>query len=182
MVLKTENQNFRNKKTTIPDEYYQVIVNSIKGSFYKQVRLRIAFFLLAITGISVKKLLFIKVGQLESLIENKFILIRNNSKKIFLSEKGKQVLKERKDDFILFKQYKTSPQDFVFSSKKKPDKKISRETLTKEINNHLKLVAHQMNDFPVWTSYPFRQRYFTSMWLDLSEDDIKFMHRTISED
>lgn len=52
----------------------------------------------------------------------------------------------------------------IFTAEKKPNEFFRRETLTKEINTALWLVAQELENQPNIASHSFRAGYITELW------------------
>ena len=85
------------------------------------------------TGIRICELLSLKVGQLETLLEEGWISIDRlkrgpSNHKAFLTWEGKKLVKDRKRDFEFLFLMK-SKDSYVFTSDRKPNQMLSRQTL-----------------------------------------------------
>lgn len=118
--------------------YNQLIDNRRTTTFckYKDIRLRVIFCILFLTGIKLSQLLTLKVYQLQTLVENHCISINSlkpdsNNSKAFLTEEGKKVIQAREKDFEIIVSGKT-PDSYVFTSEFRPDKMLRRETISRD--------------------------------------------------
>ncbi len=57
------------KRDPMTSQIYKKLIKAAEGPTYQNVRLRISFCLLAVTGIRINELLPLKVNQLETLIK-----------------------------------------------------------------------------------------------------------------
>lgn len=126
------NRKRKPKRQNMTLSIYNLLINKNNSNNFKTRRLRIAFCLLLITGIRISELLPLKVNQLKTLIQNKWIAIdilkRGPSNlKAFLSKEGSRILNERKGDFEALFHSKTDD-DFIFTSESKTNEPLRRET------------------------------------------------------
>lgn len=161
-------QNTRAKRDPMSIKIYRALLKAAKGSTYSKIRLRIAFCILFITGINLKVLLSLRVHQLTTLREKGWIAIdkdgiESNDSKAYLTKIGRRYLKEREKDFTSLFLTKTSD-DFIFTSQRKPYKRLTRETLTREINKVMSRVSHELPEKTNITSYSFRVGVITALW------------------
>ncbi len=104
---------------------------------------------MTITGISISKLLSLKVYQVKTLLEKGWIKIYCSKRgsaghKAYLSNQGKHILKSRQKDFdLLFFLKETS---YIFSSQLDHNKPIRREQITKDVNKIMALVSKNLPD------------------------------------
>jgi len=161
-------QNKRAKRDPMSIEIYRALLKAAKGSTYSKIRLRIAFCILFVTGISLMGLLSLRVHQLTTLREKGWIAIdqdgiESTDSKAHLTKIGRIYLKEREKDFTLLFLTKTS-NDFIFTSQRNPQTKLRRETFTREINKVMSRVSHEFVEKPNITSYSFRIGDITELW------------------
>ena len=174
------------KRDSVTPEIYQALIDATETGVtrytgYTAARLRIAFCLLAITGIRVNELLPLKVHQLKTLLTEGWIAIDRSkrgpaSHKAYLSKQGKQILKSRQKDFdllYLFKEYDS----YIFTSQLDHNKPIRREQITKDINKIMALVSKNLPDQPNLKSHSFRTSFITQLWKDTN--DIEFVRQVI---
>jgi integrase len=140
---------------------------------YLSVRLRIAFCILAMTGIRINELLPLKVYQLETLINSNWIAIDRSKRgprnhKAFLTKEGKKIMEDRKKDFELILLMKESD-SYVFTSEANHSQMLSRETITKDVNRVMRSVSNQFPEKPNITSHSFRVGYITQLWKDTKD-------------
>jgi len=161
-------QNKRAKRDPMSFKIYAALLKAAKGSTYSKIRLRVAFCILFVTGISLKVLLSLRVYQLTTLREKGWITINHydiesTDSKAHLTEIGRIYLKEREEDFKSLFSAKTS-NDFIFTSQKNPQINLRRETFTREINKVMSRVSHELAEKPNITSYSFRIGDITELW------------------
>ena len=110
--LKTHgNEKRLSKRDPVRLEIYQNLITTtetrlVRSNNYTTARLRVTFCLLTITGISISKLLSLKVYQVKTLLEKGWIKIYCSKRgsaghKAYLSNQGKHILKSRQKDFDL---------------------------------------------------------------------------------
>lgn len=156
------------KRDSMSFEIYAALLKAAKGSTYSKIRLRVAFCILFVTGIKLKVLLSLRVHQLTTLREKGWIAVDEYSieptnSKAHLTEIGRMHLKDREEDFTsLF--LDKMPNDFIFTSKRNPQTRLSRETLTREINKVMSRVSQELIENPKITIYSFRVGAITEIW------------------
>ena len=133
----------------LPD-IYRLLIQATKNPRYTSVRLRIAFCLLIITGIRINALLLLKVYQLQTLLESHWIGIDRSKRepanhKAFLTREGKKLVEKRKKDFEFIFLMKDED-SYIFTSESNYDKRLSRETITKDVNKVLRSVSKSLPD------------------------------------
>ena len=131
------------KRDPINSEIYNLLMKESEGPSYIATRTRIAICLLTVTGIRVSELLPVKVGQLETLLKEGWISIDRLKKgpanhKAFLTSEGKKIVKARKRDFEFLFLMKDKD-SYVFTSDRKPNQMLRRETITMDTLEFLKL-------------------------------------------
>ncbi len=92
------------KRDPMTAEIYKELIKEAEGPTYLHVRLRLAFCLLAVTGVRINELLNIKISQLKTLIQESWIAIDRSKRgpsnhKAFLTKEGKKIIQDRKKDF-----------------------------------------------------------------------------------
>jgi len=152
-----------------------------EGPGYLATRTRIALCLLTVTGIRISELLPLKVGQLETLLEEGWISIDRLKKgpanhKAFLTREGKKLVKARKKDFEFLFLMKDKD-SYVFTSDRKPNQMLRRETITMDVNRVMHAVSKGLPSQPKITSHSFRIGYISQLWKDTK--DIEFVKQTI---
>ena len=169
------------KRDSITSEIYNLLIKESEGPTYIATRTRIAICLLTVTGIRIGELLSLKVGQLETLVEEGWISIDRLKRgpanhKAFLTSEGKKIVKARKRDleFLFLMKNKDS---YVFSSDRKPTQMLQRQTITMDVNKVMHSVSNLLPSKPNITSHSFRIGYISQLWKDTK--DIEFVRQTI---
>jgi integrase len=130
-----------------------------EGPTYIATRTRIAICLLTVTGIRIGELLSLKVGQLETLVEEGWISI-DRLKRDF--------------EFLFLMKDKDS---YVFTSDRKPNQMLRWQTITMDVNKVMHSVSNLLPSKPKITSHSFRIGYISQLWKDTK--DIEFVRQTI---
>ena len=169
------------KRDPINSEIYNLLMKESEGPTYMATRTRIGICLLTVTGIRISELLSLKVGQLETLLEEGWISIDRlkrgpSNHKAFLTWEGKKLVKDRKRDFEFLFLMK-SKDSYVFTSDRKPNQMLSRQTLTMDVNKVMHSVSNLLPSKPKITSHSFRIGYISQLWKDTK--DIEFVRQTI---
>jgi len=169
------------KRDPMTLKIHKELMKDNEGPSFLQVRLRLAFCILFVTGIRINELLPLKVYQLRTLVKEGWIAIDRSKRgpsnhKAFLTSEGKQILKARKKDFELLSLIK-EPDYYIFTSEPNPNTMITRETLTKAINVSMRRVSKKMIGGPNITSHSFRIGYITKLWKDTK--DLEFIRQSI---
>ena len=169
------------KRDPINSEIYNLLIKESKGPTYIATRTRIAICLLTVTGIRIGELLSLKVGQLETLLKEGWISIDRLKRgpanhKAFLTLEGKKLVKARKRDFEFLFLMKDKD-SYVFTSDRKPNQILRRETLTMDVNKVTHAVSNLLSSKPNITSHSFRIGYISQLWKDTK--DIEFVRQTI---
>ena len=162
-------------------EIYNLLMKESEGPTYIATRTRIAICLLTVTGIRIGELLSLKVGQLETLIKEGWISIDRLKRgpanhKAFLTSEGKKIVKARKRDFEFLFLMKDKD-SYIFTSDRKPNQKLRRETITMDVNRVMHSVSKLLPSQPNITSHSFRIGYISQLWKDTK--DIEFVRQTI---
>lgn len=170
------------KRDPITGKIYRLLIEVAEGPSYKSVRLRIALCLLAVTGVRISELRNLKVGQLSTLLNENWIAIDRlkkgpKSHKAYLTKEGKKLIQERSQDFAYMLVMKNCD-SYIFTSQNRHEDILSRETLTREINNVTRQVSDQLPGQPNITSHSFRIGYISRLWKDCK--DIEFVRQTIA--
>jgi integrase len=134
------------KRDPINSEIYNLLIKESEGPSYIATRTRIAICLLTVTGIRIGELLSLKVGQLETLLEESWISIDRLKRgpanhKAFLTAEGKKLVKLRKRDFEFLFLMKDKD-SYVFTSDRKPNQMLRRETITMDVNKVMHSVSN----------------------------------------
>lgn len=169
------------KRGPISSEIYNLLMKESEDPGYIATRTRIAVCLLTVTGIRISELLPLRVGQLETLLEESWISIDRLKKgpanhKAFLTSEGKKIVKDRKKDFEFLFLMKDKD-SFVFTSDRKPNQTLRRETITMDVNKVMHSVSKLLPSNPNITSHSFRIGYISQLWKDTK--DIEFVRQTI---
>jgi integrase len=169
------------KRDPINSEIYKLLIQESEGPTYIATRTRIAICLLTVTGIRIGELLSLNVGQLETLLNEGWISIDRLKRgpanhKAFLTSEGKKLVKARKRDFEFLFLMKNKD-SYVFTSDRKPNQKLRRETITMDVNKVTHSVSKLLPSKPNITSHSFRIGYISRLWKDTK--DIEFVRQTI---
>nr|YP_009028833.1 putative integrase/recombinase protein [Asterionellopsis glacialis]AGH28380.1 putative integrase/recombinase protein [Asterionellopsis glacialis] len=169
------------KRDPVNSEIYNLLIKESEGPTYIATRTRIAICLLTVTGIRIGELLSLKVGQLETLVEEGWISIDRLKRgpanhKAFLTSEGKKIVKARKRDFEFLFLMKNKD-SYIFTSDRKPNQKLRRETITMDVNKVTHSVSKLLPEKPNITSHSFRIGYISQLWKDTK--DIEFVRQTI---
>jgi len=169
------------KRDPINSEIYKRLIQESQGPTYMATRTRIAICLLTVTGIRISELLSLKVGQLETLLNEGWISIDRLKRgpanhKAFLTSEGKKLVKARKRDFEFLFLMKNKD-SYVFTSDRKPNQKLRRETITMDVNKVTHSVSKLLPSKPNITSHSFRIGYISQLWKDTK--DIEFIKQAI---
>jgi len=169
------------KRDPMTLQIYKELIKEAEGPTYLNVRLRLAFCLLAITGVRINELLNIKVSDLTTLIQEFWIAIDRSKRgpsnhKAFLTKEGKKIIQDRKKDFELIFLMKELDA-YLFTSEADHFKKLRREAITRDVNKVMRLVSSQLPGQPNVTSHSFRIGYITQLWKD--SKDIEFVKQSI---
>jgi len=169
------------KRDPINSEIYNLLIKESEGPTYIATRTRIAICLLTVTGIRIGELLSLKVGQLETLVEEGWISIDRLKRgpanhKAFLTSEGKRIIKLRKRDFEFLFLMKDKD-SYVFTSDRKPNQMLRRQTITMDVNKVMHSVSDLLPSKPKITSHSFRIGYISQLWKDTK--DIEFVRQTI---
>ena len=169
------------KRDPINSEMYNLLMKESEGPSYIATRTRIALCLLTVMGIRIGELLPLKVGQLETLLEEGWISVDRLKRgpanhKAFLTREGKKLVKARKRDFEFLFLMKDKD-SYVFTSDRKPNQMLRRETITMDVNRVMHAVSKGLPSQPKITSHSFRIGYISQLWKDTK--DIEFVKQTI---
>jgi site-specific recombinase XerD len=169
------------KRDPINSEIYNLLLKESEGPSYIATRTRIAICLLTVTGIRISELLPLKVGKLETLLKEGWISIDRLKKgpanhKAFLTREGKKLVKAREKDFEFLFLMKDKD-SYIFTSDRKPNQMLRRETITIDVNRVMHSVTNLVTSKPNITSHSFRIGYISQLWKDTR--DIEFVRQTI---
>jgi site-specific recombinase XerD len=96
--------------------------------------------------------------------------------KAFLTSEGKKLVKARKRDFEFLFLIKDKD-SYVFTSDRKPNQMLRRQTITMDVNKVMHSVSNLLSSKPNITSHSFRIGYISQLWKDTK--DIEFVCQTI---
>ena len=169
------------KRDPITFKIYNLLIKESEGPTYIATRTRIAICLLTVIGIRISELLSLKVGQLETLLEEGWISIDRLKRgpanhKAFLTSEGKKIVKARKRDFEFLFLMKDKD-SYIFTSDPKPNQMLRRQTITMDVNKVMHSVSNLLPSKPNITSHSFRIGYISQLWKDTK--DIEFVRQTI---
>jgi|GEM_PF-1240340 len=169
------------KRDPINSEIYNLLIKESEGPTYIATRTRIAICILTVTGIRIGELLPLKVGQLETLLKEGWISIDRLKRgpanhKAFLTPEGKKIVKARQRDFEFLFLMKDKD-SYLFTSDRKPNQMLRRETITMDVNRVMYSVSNLLPSKPNITSHSFRIGYISQLWKDTK--DIEFVRQTI---
>ena len=169
------------KRDPMTAEIYTELMRAAEGPTYIQLRTRIAFCILAVTGIRINELLPLKVSQLETLFKENWIAIDRSkrgpsSHKAFLTKEGKKIIQERQKDFQLIFLIK-KPDSYLFTAEANHSKQLDRVAITRDVNKVMREVSNQLPGKPNITSHSFRIGFITKLWKN--SKDIEFVKQTI---
>ena len=169
------------KRDPINSEIYKLLIQESEGPTYIATRTRIAICLLTVTGIRIGELLSLNVGQLETLLNEGWISIDRLKRgpanhKAFLTSEGKKLVKARKRDFEFLFLMKDKD-SYVFTSDRKPNQSLGRQTITMDVNKIMRSVSKRLPLKPNITSHSFRIGYISQLWKDTK--DVEFVRQTI---
>jgi integrase len=158
------------KHDPINSEIYNLLIKESEGPTYIATRTRIAICLLTVTGIRIGELLSLKVGQLETLLEEGWISIDRLKRgpanhKAFLTSEGKKLVKARKRDFEFLFLMKNKD-SYVFTSDRNPNQMLRRQTITMDVNKVMHSVSNLLPSKPNITNHSFRIGYISQLWKD----------------
>ena len=162
-------------------EIYKLLIQESESLINFVIRIQIAICFLTVTKIRIGELLLLKVGQLETLLNEGWISIDRLKRgpanhKAFLTSEGKKLVKARKRDFEFLFLMKDKG-FYVFTSDRKSSQKLRRETITMDVNKVTHSVSKLLPSKPNITSHSFRIGYISRLWKDTK--DIEFVRQTI---
>ena len=169
------------KRDPINSEIYNLLIKESEGASYIATRTRIAICLLTVSGVRISELLSLKVFQLKTLLGKGWISIDRLKRgpanhKAFLTSEGRKVVKARKRDFEFLFLMKDE-NSYVFTSDRKPNQKLGRQTITMDVNKLMHSVSNLLPSKPNITSHSFRIGYISQLWKDTKY--IEFVRQTI---
>ena len=115
----------------------------------------------------------LKVGQLETLVEKGWISMDRLKKgpanhKAFLTSEEKKIVKARKRNFEFLFLMKNKD-SYIFTSDRKPNQKLRRETITMDGNKVTLSVSKLLPAKPNITSHSFCIGYISQLWKDTKD-------------
>ena len=157
----------------INSEIYNYLIKKSEDPSYMVIRTRIAICILTVTRIRIGELLSLKVGQLETLLEEGWISIDRLKRgpanhKAFLTGEGKKLVKARKRDFEFLFMMKDKG-SYIFTSERKPNQRLRRERITLDVNKVTHSVSKLLPSNPNITSHSFRIGYISQLWKDTKD-------------
>ena len=169
------------KRDPINSEIYNLLMKESEGASYIATRTRIVICLLTVSGIRISELLSLKVFQLKTLLGEGWISIDRLKRgpanhKAFLTSEGRKIVKAQKRDFEFLFLMKDE-NSYVFTSDRKPNQKLGRQTITMDVNKVMHSVSDLLPSKPNITSHSFRIGYISQLWKDTK--DIEFVRQTI---
>lgn len=197
----------KNKTGAMTHNIYKQMISQLGDSNYRSLRLRIAIFLLMLTGMTINELLSLKVIHLYNLlvilrVDLKYFLKfssddeferlamnKTNVSAIFknnpLSEKAEKLIEDRREDIaLLFGIRKGNFDSYVFTSEFDYNQPLVRETMTREINKVIISTVQNMNPRkrPIKriSSRSFRTGYIFQLWKDIK--DIELVKKAMFRD
>ena len=178
------NQVHLPKREPITPKIYQLLIKEARHSGYKWVRLRVALCLLMITGAPIIRLRALRVVNITEFLRlsaipldpsryRDYSLARNYEERQYLTHEVKKLIKERKKDFEFLLKERTDA-SYLFTPEYKYGRSISRETLTREVNQIMRSVSKNLPNQPYITGYSFRIGFsflYLTDWGSLSEQE-----------
>lgn len=186
LAEKRKNRQRRNNTQPFLKEHYDSAIHEISNnkdmSFLIAARLRVIITILILTGIRISELRELKVSQILSLLRKGYLAINRQKRgpvnhKAFLSNQGKKILNNIKEDIILLLQYNSIPLPeenlsnyyvlpydhlYLFSnSKSKGKKPLARPYINNLLNKNLQKLDVFKNADLHFTSHSFRHGYPT---------------------
>ena len=96
--------------------------------------------------------------------------------KAYLPSQGKKIVKARERDFEFLFLMKTKD-SYVFTSERKSNPKLRRETITIDVNKVMHAISTGLPSKPNITSHSFRIGYISQLWKNT--EDIEFVRQVI---
>lgn len=156
-IIKKQQVRKKTISSPLPPFLYQKLMLALPNQNYPSKRLRVMIFLLVLTGIRIYQLRSLKVSQLKSVL---------NFGYQHLTTEGQTLWKEREKDFESLLKDKDS-NSYLFTAKprpNRPNRPLTRESITRDINKVLKQVSRaDFNDARL-TSYSIRMGYTDQFW------------------
>lgn len=135
---------------------YSTIMNSYNGKNYRDLRVRIAIFLLYITSAKISEILLLKVGCLKTL-QKKFLIKVGDQVLFIQDEHCRFIINERTEDIKIISTIKDA-NDFIFTTDLNlhAEKPLRRESFTKLVNNVLQTTSEKLGYSKNLTSRTFK--------------------------
>lgn len=180
---KRKNRKRAPLREPITEQIYEFIIQEAEQKFrqtYCGARLRLALALLAITGVRVSELLKLKISDIETLFQHKWIAVDRakrgpSSHKAYLTRKGARILKQRSRDFEIIL-YSKDSSSYVFTQEHVYEP-LTREAFTRTINEFLTQCSDLLPNKPYIKSHSFRAGFITELWRNTG--DIEFVRQAI---
>lgn len=172
------------KRDPVTKEIYDFFIAETEkttySNSYRGARLRLALALLLVTGIRISELLPIRMKQVKTLFDKKWIAIDRvkrgpSNHKAYLTKEGARVIQERKEDFEFLYRFKEDD-SFIFTAENE-EKPLAIEAWNRVINLFLKDCVRKLDDHPNIRSHSFRIGFITQLWKDTN--DIEFVRQSI---
>ena len=169
------------KRDPMTGEIYRKLMRATEEPTYINLRTRMAFCILAVTGIRINELLPLKVSQLETLFKENWIAIDRSKRgpsnhKAFLTKEGKKIIQDRQKDFQLIFLMKELD-SYVFTAEANHYKSLNRVVIKRDVNKVMREVSNQLPGKLNITSHSFRIGYITQLWKD--SKDIEFVKQSM---
>jgi site-specific recombinase XerD len=143
---------------------------------FTTVRARLATVLLYITGLRISEILHLTLKTLNGLFVRKkpyFVVpwLKNKKgmvRRAYITNRGKEVTSIVRSDYIYINNCLNKDKNaYIFSPQNKPNKLLTREYFTREVNRFVKVLDEKMSeDGTMFSSHGFRKRQITNLWKD----------------
>ena len=143
-----------NKNNKMNWTIYYTLIKKYKNKDFRTLRLRLAFFLLAVTQAQISEILILKVQNLRSLEKEFFIDVSNRTLWI-QNQKIREIISERRNDFNYIYKIKYDD-DYIFTKDIDGQVPLRRETLTRIVNKELNSVGVDLEPPRKLTSRSFQ--------------------------
>ena len=143
-----------NKNNRMNWAIYYTLIKKYKNKDFRTLRLRLAFFLLAVTQAQISEILVLKVQNLRSL-EKEFFIDVSNRTLLIQNQKIREIISERRNDFNYIYKIKYDD-DYIFTKDIDSQVPLRRETLTRIVNNELNSVGVDLEPPQKLTSRSFQ--------------------------
>jgi site-specific recombinase XerD len=118
---------------------YKKLLKTYQNKDFRTLRLRLAFFLLAVTQAKISEILVLKVHNLRTLEQESFIELKNQTI-LIQNQKIRAIINERRDDVNYLNKIKYDD-DFIFTNEIDGKIPLRRETFTRIINKELQSIG-----------------------------------------